>query len=179
MRALPDDVDAVVTNAAGCGSAMKEYGHAFAGRAQADALRAFSSRVRDVSEFLYALGPIEPGPLPQPLTVAYHDACHLAHAQGIRSAPRALLSSVPNLRLVEIADRDTCCGSAGLYNVEHPDIAGALGTRKAQAVIATGAQVVAAGNIGCLVQIATHLSHAGVRVPVRHTMQLLDSAYRP
>jgi glycolate oxidase iron-sulfur subunit len=176
MRAMPDDVDAVVTNAAGCGSAMKEYGHAFAGRAQAQALQAFSSRVRDVSEFLYALGPVQMPPLTQPLTVAYHDACHLAHAQGIRSAPRALLSAVPNLRLVEITDRDTCCGSAGLYNVEHPDIAGALGVRKAQAVIATGAQVVVAGNIGCLVQIATHLRHAASPIGTLHTMQILDRA---
>jgi glycolate oxidase iron-sulfur subunit len=179
IRTFPDDVDAVVTNAAGCGSAMKEYGHAFSGRPQADALHAFSVRVRDVSEFLHALGARETAPLPRPLTVAYHDACHLAHAQGIRSAPRALLAAVPNLRLVEIADRDTCCGSAGLYNVEHPDIAGALGMRKAQAVIASGAQVVAAGNIGCLVQIATHLARAGVTVPARHTMQILDDAYRP
>ncbi len=178
MRAFPTDVDAIITNAAGCGSAMKEYGHAFHGRAQAAALGAFASRVRDVSEFLHVLGLVEPPPLPAPLTVAYHDACHLAHAQGIRSAPRALLASVPNLRVVDIPDGDTCCGSAGLYNVEHPDIAMALGGRKAAAVIATGADVVAAGNIGCLVQIATGLARAGAALPVRHTMQILDSAYK-
>ena len=116
--------------------------------------------------------------LPEPLTVAYHDACHLAHAQGIRKAPRALLSAVPNLRVVEIPDGDTCCGSAGLYNVEHPDIANELGARKAEAVRATGAQAVAAGNIGCLVQIDTHLRRAGAGLPVLHTMQLLDRALR-
>lgn len=175
-RAFPADLDAIVTNAAGCGSAMKEYGHAFAGRADADALRAFSARVRDVSEFLDALGPLDVEPLPKPVTVAYHDACHLAHAQGIRSAPRALLARIPNVTLVEIADGDTCCGSAGLYNVEHPDIANDLGARKAAAVAATGADVVTAGNIGCLVQIASHLERLGRPVPVLHTMQLLDQA---
>jgi len=178
IRTFPADVDAIVTNAAGCGSAMKEYGHAFLGRAQETALQAFSTRVQDVSEFLHALGLVEPPSLTAPLTVAYHDACHLAHAQGIRSAPRALLSAVPNLRVVEIPDGDTCCGSAGLYNVEHPDIAAALGRRKADAIIATGADVVAAGNIGCLVQISTHLTRDGAAMPVRHTMQILDSAYR-
>jgi glycolate oxidase iron-sulfur subunit len=176
MQVFPTDVDAIVTNAAGCGSAMKEYGHAFHGRAEEGALASFSTKVRDVSEFLHALGPSQSGALPAPLTVAYHDACHLAHAQGIRAAPRALLSAVPNLRVVEIPDGDTCCGSAGLYNVEHPEIAAELGARKAAAVRATGAHAVAAGNIGCLVQIDTHLRRAGAGLPVLHTMQLLDRA---
>ncbi len=133
--------------------------------------------MQDVSEFLHALGLVQPPPLPAPLTVAYHDACHLAHAQGVRSAPRALLGAVPNVRVVEVPDGDICCGSAGLYNVEHPDVANELGERKAQAVLATGADVVAAGNIGCLVQIATHVARGGRALPVRHTMQILDSAY--
>jgi glycolate oxidase iron-sulfur subunit len=176
-RAFPKDIDAIVTNAAGCGSAMKEYGHAFRGRPHAAALATFGGHVRDVSEFLEALGPITPPPLPQPWTVAYHDACHLAHAQGIRRAPRALLSRVPNLRVVEVPDGDTCCGSAGLYNVEHPEIAAALGASKAEAIRATGADAVAAGNIGCLVQIATHLRGAGAPLPALHTIQVLDRAY--
>lgn len=176
-RVFQDDVDAILTNAAGCGSAMKEYGHAFRGTEQADALGAFASRVRDVSEFLHAIGPIAPPPLPEPLTVAYHDACHLAHAQGVRAAPRELLAGVPNLRVVEVPDGDTCCGSAGLYNVEHPAIASELGARKAAAIRSTGAQAVAAGNIGCLVQIDTHLRRTGGTLPVRHTMQILDRAY--
>ena len=176
-RAFPTDVDAIVTNAAGCGSAMKEYGHAFRGRSQETTLRAFGGRVRDVSEFLEALGPIAPAPLAEPLTVAYHDACHLAHAQGIRRAPRALLALIPNLHVVEVPDGDTCCGSAGLYNVEHPDIAAALGARKAEAILATGASAVAAGNIGCLVQISTHLTRAGAALPTWHTIQILDHAY--
>jgi glycolate oxidase iron-sulfur subunit len=109
--------------------------------------------------------------------VAYHDACHLAHAQGIRTAPRALLAAVSNLQVVEIPDGEICCGSAGLYNVEHPATARDLGARKAQAIISTGAQAVAAGNIGCLVQMTTHLARSGAAVPVLHTMQLLDRAY--
>ena len=176
-RAIPADVDAIITNAAGCGSAIKEYGHAFRGRAQGIALGTFAGRVRDVSEFLEALGLIAPAPLASPWTVAYHDACHLAHAQGIRRAPRALLASVPNLRVVEIPEGDTCCGSAGLYNVEHPDIAAALGASKAKAIRATGANAVAAGNIGCLVQIGTHLARAGTSLPTLHTIQVLDLAY--
>jgi glycolate oxidase iron-sulfur subunit len=177
LRTFPEDVDAVVTNAAGCGSAMKEYGDVFRGRPEADDGHRFSARVRDVAEFLHDLGLVPPPALRVPLTVAYHDACHLAHAQGIRTAPRALLAAVPNLRVVEIPDGEICCGSAGLYNVEHPTTAGDLGRRKAQAIVSTGAQVVAAGNIGCLVQISTHLGRSGAGMPVRHTIQLLDGAY--
>jgi glycolate oxidase iron-sulfur subunit len=177
MNAFPADVDAIVTNAAGCGSAMKEYGDVFRGRAQEGAARAFAARVRDVSEFLHDLGIVEPAGPREAMTIAYHDACHLAHAQGIRKPPRALLAKVPNLRVVEVPDGEICCGSAGLYNVEHPATADTLGAQKAQAILATGAQAVAAGNIGCLVQIATHLARAGASVPVLHTIQVLDRAY--
>jgi glycolate oxidase iron-sulfur subunit len=177
LGALPTDVDAVVTNAAGCGSTMKEYGDLFRDRAQEPDARRLSLRVRDVSEFLHALGLVQPPALPEPLTVAYHDACHLAHAQGIRTAPRALLGRVPNLRVLEIPDGDICCGSAGLYNIEHPAIASDLGARKAQAIRSTGAQAVAAGNLGCLAQIATHLARSGASMPVVHTIQLLERAY--
>ncbi len=177
-RAMPADVDAIVTNAAGCGSAMKEYGHAFRGRGGHDALAALGARVRDVSELLDDLGLVHAPALLAPRTVAYHDACHLAHAQGIRRAPRALLERIGNLRVVEIPDGDTCCGSAGLYNVEQPAIADDLGGRKASAVRSTGADMVAAGNIGCLVQIQTHLARSGAAIPVLHTMQVLQQAYR-
>jgi glycolate oxidase iron-sulfur subunit len=176
IAAFPTDIDAIVTNAAGCGSAMKEYGDVCRGREEEETARDFSSRVRDVSEFLAELGLVEPPVLREPLTLAYHDACHLAHAQGIRHAPRALLAQVRNLRVLEIPDGEMCCGSAGLYNVEHPAIAGDLGARKAQAILSSGAQAVAAGNIGCLVQIATHLKRAGVSIPVLHTVQVLDRA---
>ena len=178
IRAFPTDVDAIVTNAAGCGSAMKEYGDVLTGTADESDARAFASRVRDVSEFLHALGLVDPPALREPRTVAYHDACHLAHAQGIRTPPRALLARVANLRVLEIADGEVCCGSAGLYNVEQPAIAGDLGRRKAQAILATGADMVAAGNIGCMVQIATHMARAGAPRRVLHTMQVLDEAYR-
>ena len=137
---------------------MKDYGDLLSGEQQEDAARKWSARVRDVSEFLDALGLLEPPALREPMTVAYHDACHLAHAQGIRTAPRALLARVANLRVIEIPDGEICCGSAGLYNVEHPTVAHTLGAQKAQAILSTGAQAVAAGNIGCLVQIATHLA---------------------
>jgi glycolate oxidase iron-sulfur subunit len=177
LGALPADVDAVVTTAAGCGSAMKEYGELFRDREQEADARHVSRRVRDVSEFLHALGLVQPPALREPLTVAYHDACHLAHAQGIRTAPRALLGRVPNLHVVEIPDGDICCGSAGLYNIEHPAIASELGARKAEAIRSTGAQVAAAGNIGCLAQIATHLARSGAGIPVVHTIQLLERAY--
>ena len=177
LHTFPEDVDAIVTNAAGCGSAMKEYGDVFRGRAQEGEGRSFSARVRDVAEFLHDLGFVPPPAVRKPLKVAYHDACHLAHAQGVRTAPRALLAAVPNLRVVEIPDGEICCGSAGLYNVEHPATAGDLGARKAQAILSTGAQIVTAGNIGCLVQIGTHLARAGSPLPVLHTMGLLDRAY--
>ena len=110
------------------------------------------------------------------MTVAYHDACHLSHAQHVRAAPRRLLAAIGNLTVREISDGEICCGSAGLYNLEQPQIAEALGSAKAGAVAATGADVVAAGNVGCLVQIAMHLERTGHRIPVLHTMQLLDRA---
>jgi glycolate oxidase iron-sulfur subunit len=178
ISVFPADVDAIVTNAAGCGSAMKEYGELFADRPGASAAAAFSGRVRDVSEFLAGLGIVAPAGLPEPLTVAYHDACHLAHAQGITAAPRALLRSVPNLSLAEIPDGEICCGSAGSYNIEQPAIADRLGQLKAESIIRTGARAVVAGNIGCIVQMRRHLRRAGAPVTVHHTMELLDLAYR-
>ncbi len=176
LRTFPRDVDAIVSNAAGCGSAMKEYELLFRGAPPEDDARAFAHRVKDVSEFLDELGPREMRPLPQPLTVAYHDACHLAHAQGIWGAPRRLLKAIPNLTLVEIPEGEICCGSAGTYNIEHPDIADQLGERKARNILATGAEAVATGNIGCLVQIRMHLKRAGRPLPVMHTMEILAQA---
>ena len=185
--AFPDDVDAIVTNAAGCGSAMKEYGELFAGTPHHERATGFAARVRDVSEFLDdyirgggALAPRSPLPLslPAPLTVAYHDACHLAHAQKVRSAPRRLLAQVQNLTVREVPDGEICCGSAGLYNLEQPDIAASLGAAKAAAIASAGAAAVVMGNVGCMVQIATHLERAATPLPVLHTMQLLDRAVR-
>lgn len=176
LRAFPRDVDAIVSNAAGCGSAMKEYELLFRGTTAEDEARAFAHKVKDVSELLDEIGLREMRPLPQPLTVAYHDACHLAHAQGIWGAPRRLLKAIPNLTLVEIPEGEICCGSAGTYNIEHPDIADQLGARKARNILSTAAQAVATGNIGCLVQIRTHLKRAGRPLPVMHTMEIVAEA---
>jgi glycolate oxidase iron-sulfur subunit len=162
----------VVVNAAGCGSAMKEYGELL-GTPEAEA---FSAQVRDVTELLAEIEPRAPrGPVP--LRVAYHDACHLAHAQGVRGAPRSLLAAIEGLTLVEPAEPELCCGSAGTYNLEHPDTAETLGRRKVENLLATGAGVVATGNIGCLTQIEGQLRAQGRELPVLHTMQVLDRAY--
>ena len=176
LSAFPADVDAIITNAAGCGSGMKEYGLLFKGCAEEEAARAFAARVRDVCEFLAGFD-IAPPPLPQPVKVAYHDACHLAHAQGIVDAPRRLLRRIPNLTLVDIPEGELCCGSAGTYNLEQPELAGIIGRRKAENILRTGAQAVAAGNIGCMVQISTHLERLGQPLPVLHTIEVLDRAY--
>jgi glycolate oxidase iron-sulfur subunit len=177
LRGFPQDVDAVVTNAAGCGSGMHEYPVLFAGQPEAEEATAFAQRTVDVSVFLAELGIVMPPPLPQPLKVAYHDACHLAHAQGVTQPPRSLLRAIPNLTLLEIPEGELCCGSAGTYNMEQPEIAARLGQRKARNILPTGADAVVAGNIGCLVQIATHLKAAGRPLAIYHTMQLLDMAY--
>jgi glycolate oxidase iron-sulfur subunit len=177
LRAFPSDVDAVVTNAAGCGAGMREYGLLFKGAEEEGAARALADRTMDVTVFLDELGLEQPPPLPEPLRLAYQDACHLAHAQAVRSAPRRLLGAIPNVTLLEPEDWELCCGSAGTYNIEHPDVAGQLGRRKAEALLATGAEAVATGNIGCLTQIQTSLRALERELPIVHTLQVLDSAY--
>jgi glycolate oxidase iron-sulfur subunit len=177
LGVFPADVDAVITNAAGCGSGMKEYGLLFKGRAEADAAQAFTRKVKDVSEFLAEMG-FEPPPASPPVKMAYHDACHLAHAQRITEAPRRLLRAIPNVTLLDIPEGELCCGSAGTYNVEQPALADAIGQRKAQNILRTGAEVVVTGNIGCMVQIRTHLRRLDRPLPVLHTMEALDRAYR-
>ena len=174
---FPADVDAVVTNAAGCGSGMKEYGLLFKGTPEEGRARSFAGRVKDVCEFLSGLGLRQPPPLPQPLRVAYHDACHLAHAQGITEAPRQILASIPNLSLIEVPEGELCCGSAGTYNLEQPALAAALGERKARNILQAGGEAVAMGNIGCMVQIQNHLAACGGSIPVLHTMEVLNMAY--
>jgi glycolate oxidase iron-sulfur subunit len=177
IRAFPADVDAIVTNAAGCGSGLHEYALWLRGEPEETAAREFASRVCDVSVFLSRLGPLPASALPEPMVVAYHDACHLAHAQRVTSEPRRLLAAIPNLRLVEVPDGEICCGSAGTYNIEQPEIAADLGRRKAEAIRSTGAAAVATGNIGCMTQIATHLSAGPKPIAVYHTMELLAMAY--
>ncbi len=177
LAIFPQDVDAIVTNAAGCGSGMQEYGLLFAGTPEERAARAYAAKVKDVSVFLHDLGLVPPPALAEPLTVAYHDACHLAHAQRVTSQPRRLLAAIPNVTLREIPEGEICCGSAGTYNVEQPAIARELGERKAHAVVSTGAQAVVTGNIGCMMQIQTHLQIQDKLLPIWHTMELLDKAY--
>jgi glycolate oxidase iron-sulfur subunit len=172
------DVDAVVVNSAGCGSAMKEYADLLAGDpAWAKRAERFSGKVEDFSEFLVRLGPAaERHPLP--VTAAYHDACHLAHAQRITAQPRELLRAVPGLSIVELADAGTCCGSAGIYNLVQPQTARQLGARKAGAVAESGADLVVSGNPGCALQIASALGTAGTPVPVAHVAEVLDASIR-
>lgn len=178
LNVFPNDVDAIITNAAGCGSGMHEYGLLFAGDKDEARAKNFAHRVKDISVFLAELGIIQPKPMQKPLRVAYHDACHLLHAQKIHSAPRNLLKSIPNINLVELFEAGMCCGSAGTYNLEQPEIASELGQRKAQAIVDAAVDIVVTGNIGCMTQLETHLKQMKQHIPVVHTIQLLDRAYR-
>jgi glycolate oxidase iron-sulfur subunit len=164
-----ESVDHVIVNAAGCGSAMKEYGELL-GTEQA---RAFSERVRDITELLGEIEPRAPrGPVP--MRVAYHDACHLAHAQGIRRQPRELLCAIPSLELLEVTtEPELCCGSAGIYNLVQPEAAAALGERKARHLLDTGAEAVAAANPGCTAQLDLHLRRLGRPLELYHPIELL------
>lgn len=170
----------IVTTAAGCGSGMQEYGLILAGTEYEVQARELGSRVVDISTFLDRLDLEPPPALDEPIVVAYHDACHLANAQGIRDQPRKLLRSIPNLELVEINEAQICCGSAGTYNLDHPDVAASLGRQKAQAILDTKASFVVTGNIGCLTQLKHHLKElAGDQAPeIVHTISLLARAYR-
>jgi len=174
---FPLDVDAIIVNAAGCGAMLKQYGELLAGdRAYAARAQAFSAKVRDVTEFLAALPLVVPR---QALNarVTYHDACHLAHGQGVRAAPRQLLQQIPGLDLVELTDSDTCCGSAGSYNLTEPEMARRLAERKVANIRASGAACVAVANPGCAMQIQAGLRRAGLAVTVAHPIELLDRAY--
>ena len=166
------DVDYVVTNAAGCGSGMKEYPLLFLGEPEDEEAQALAAKVKDLSVRLDELGFTPPPPPRRPLRVAYHDACHLAHAQGVREAPRRLLQAA-GLEVLEPREWELCCGSAGTYNLFQPEIAEALGKRKAENLKATGADLVATGNIGCLTQIQAYLD-----LPVLHTAELLALLYQ-
>lgn len=177
LAAFPADVDAIVTNAAGCGSTLHEYGLILRGAEDGSAAGAFAQRVVDVAVFLARIGLREAPMGGTARRIAYHDACHLANAQGVRAEPRALLRAIPGVTLLELPDAHLCCGSAGTYNLDQPETAASLGEKKARAVIATGADVVATGNIGCLTQLGFHLRKLGAGVRVRHTMQVLRDAY--
>jgi glycolate oxidase iron-sulfur subunit len=173
-----EECDTVVVNAAGCGSAMKEYGHLLREEpGWLERASEFASKVRDVTELLAEVEPVAPrGPVP--MNVAYHDPCHLAHAQGVRAEPRKLLRDIPGLELCEPAEWELCCGSAGIYNLVNPDAASELGERKLQNLLDTGAEAVTAANPGCALQIAAHARQAGRELPVHHPMDLLRRSIR-
>jgi len=173
----PLDLDAIIINAAGCGSTLKEYGHlladdpAYAARAES-----FARRVKDVSEFLASIE-LAPPTHAVPMRVTYQDACHLVHGQGIRNQPRQLLRAIPGLELVEMMDSDVCCGSAGIYNLTHPDVSTQLLDQKMEHLLATGARAVVAPNPGCSMQLAYGARRKGVELQQLHVVDLLDRAY--
>jgi len=178
------DLDALITNAAGCGSTMKEYGEHLAFDAKyVHPAEEFSKKTKDISEFLADIGltarlrePQFPFPSPTPPKVAYHEPCHLCHGQKIREQPRQLLRQIPGLELVELRESDWCCGSAGVYNITQPELSQKLLERKIANVEASGADLIATGNPGCLIQIANGVKKRGLPMRVVHPIQLLDWA---
>ena len=172
----PLAVDTVVVNAAGCGAALKDYGYLLRDDPlYRDRALAFSAKCKDVSEVLAELKP-RAQRHPIPLRVAFHDPCHLQHAQGLRDQPRAMLRTIPELELLEISEAALCCGSAGVYGLVQSETARQLGQRKVGKIIATPAQAVATGNPGCQLQIQALLNEAGHPLPVMHYMELLDAS---
>jgi glycolate oxidase iron-sulfur subunit len=169
-------VDAIIVNAAGCGAMLKDYGHLLHGTPGSEQGAKFAARVRDVSEFVVSLGPIAPQ-RPLPLRATYHDACHLCHGQQIRKPPRQLLEMIPGLELVPLAETEICCGAAGSYNLTQPEMAEQLGQRKASNILATEAQAVFSGNVGCLLQIGRHLRKARPALWVAHPIDALWASY--
>jgi glycolate oxidase iron-sulfur subunit len=171
-------VDTVVVNAAGCGSTLKEYGYLLRDDPEyAERAKAFSASVRDISELLAELEPVAPRH-PIPLRVAYHDACHLAHAQNIRREPRSVLRSIPELELLNIPEAEICCGSAGIYNLVEPEPATELGDRKVRNILSTQPDVIATANPGCLLQIRAALQRAGTPIATLHPVELVDASIR-
>jgi glycolate oxidase iron-sulfur subunit len=155
---------------------LKDYAHLLPAKDR-DAARRFVAKVKDVSEFLAQLGLVPP-PHAIPMTVTYHDACHLCHAQGIRSQPRVLLKSIPGLELVPLEESEICCGAAGTYNLTEPEMSERLGRRKMDRIEETQAQAVVTGNVGCILQIARKVKERGSEIEVMHPVELLDRAYR-
>jgi glycolate oxidase iron-sulfur subunit len=171
-------VERVVVNAAGCGSTMKEYADLLDDDpAYAERARVFADKVRDISEILVELGPVATRH-PLEVSVAYHDACHLGHAQGIRSQPRELLRQIPGLELREIAESEVCCGSAGIYNILNPAPARELGDRKAANIVATRAELLVTANPGCLMQVASAIERSDHPMGMAHTIEVLDASIR-
>jgi glycolate oxidase iron-sulfur subunit len=170
-------VDAIISNAAGCGSTLKEYGHTLHDEWHERAM-AFSGKVKDVHEFLASIGLNTAALGRLDVSVTYQEPCHLAHAQRLTEPPRTLLRAIPGLELREMHESALCCGSAGIYNVTQPVLAARLGARKVGNALATGAQVIATGNPGCALQLASELRRRGEQVQVRYIVELLDESYR-
>jgi glycolate oxidase iron-sulfur subunit len=169
-------VDAIAINAAGCGSNMKDYAILLQEDSKyAERAPAFSAKCRDISEILAGLEPRAPRH-PLPLRVAYHDACHLQHAQNVRQQPRAVLKSIPGLEILEVAEAALCCGSAGIYNLIRPEPAQELGRRKVRNLLASSPDLVVSGNPGCLLQLRSEMNLSENRLPILHTVELLDAA---
>jgi glycolate oxidase iron-sulfur subunit len=173
------DVDVVVVNAAGCGSSMKTYGELFRDDpAWAQRAQAFSAKVRDVTEVLAGLDGARATRHPIDARISYHDACHLAHAQGIRQQPRDLLAAIPGVTLVPISDGEICCGSAGIFNLVQPEMASELGRRKAANIAEAKPDIVATTNPGCMLQINAAARAAGDVRPIVHVIEILDASIR-
>jgi glycolate oxidase iron-sulfur subunit len=172
-------VERIAVNAAGCGSSMKEYGTLLADDAAwAERARAFSARVRDVTEIVSELGPPRAPRQPLALRVAYHDACHLAHAQGIRQPPRDLLRSIPGIEILAFAEQEICCGSAGIYNLVEPGAARELGDRKVAHIDAVAPDIIATANPGCTLQMTAAAERLGRPRRIRHPIEILDASIR-
>jgi glycolate oxidase iron-sulfur subunit len=173
-----EDVQTIIVNAAGCGSHMKDLKRILANDAEwTERAARFSDKVRDISEYLAALPPVATRH-PLNLRVAYHDACHLAHAQKIRSAPRQLLRGIPGLELVEIPDGEQCCGSAGIYNLIEPESADEIGARKVANVLLTKPDLLSTANPGCTLQIRKILRESGGQLRAAHPIEILDASIR-
>jgi len=176
--------DFIVTDSAGCGAALREFDHLLRADAVADAAKRFAGRVRDVSEVLAELE-LPPAPVTlasptdaaKPLRVGYHDPCHLAHAQKVRVQPRALLRALPGVELVDLPDSDWCCGSAGVYNLTHPEMANAQLAHKLDSIRAVSPHLVVASNPGCLLHMDRGARAAGLGVPIVHLLDVLARAY--
>ena len=184
VRVFGEAFDYVVTDSAGCGAALREAGHLLGETPTANVAAAFSARVRDISEVLASLGLpaadatlAHDGDAHRPLRIAYHDPCHLAHAQKVRSQPRALLAALPGVRMVELANSDWCCGSAGVYNLTHPDMAEAQLNRKLDSIEAVKPDVVVASNPGCLLHMARGARERKLGIPIVHLVEVLALAY--
>lgn len=170
------NVDAIIVNVAGCGAMLKDYPHHWHDGRETDRER-FAAKVKDVHEFLDALGFIPPqGEIRRRAT--YHDACHLGHAQKVREAPRKLLAQVPGLELIDLPETEICCGAAGTYNLTEPEMSARLSKRKMQNILSTGAELVLTANAGCLLQVMREAQVQRQRLWIAHPMDLLDLSYR-